>query len=146
MPIVLYNVPGRCGVSIAAETVARLASNQNVIGVKEAAGSVERVSEILNLCDISVMCGDDSLTVPMMSVGAKGVISVASNIIPKEMKQLVDFCAVGDFKSALAIHRRFYKLFKHLFLESNPIPVKAAMAMLGRIEEEYRLPLCEMSP
>ena len=138
LPSVLYNVPGRTGVAIAADTIARLAS-------KEAGGSVERVSEILNLCDITVMSGDDSLTVPMMAVGAKGVISVASNIYPAELKKMVDFCAAGNFAEGLKLHRRFYSLFKHLFIESNPIPVKAAMAMMGLIEEEYRLPLCPIS-
>jgi len=145
LPVVLYNVPGRTGVPIAVDTIARLAKNSNVIGVKEAGGSVDRVSEILDKCEIDVMCGDDSLTVPMMSVGAKGVISVASNVIPAEMQQLCDFCAKGDFASALKIHRRFYKLFRHLFIETNPLPVKAALALMGRIEEVYRLPLCPMA-
>ena len=145
IPIVLYNVPGRTGVGIAAETVARLVKNRNVLGVKEAAGSVERVSEILSLCDTSIMCGDDSLTVPMMLLGAKGVISVASNIIPAELKKMTDACASGDFMTAVAMHRKYWRLFKDLFVESNPIPVKAAMAMLGMIEEEYRLPLCPLS-
>lgn len=145
LPSVLYNVPGRTGVAIAADTIARLASNPNIVAVKEAGGSVERVSEILNLCDITVMSGDDSLTVPMMAVGAKGVISVASNIYPAELKKMVDFCAAGNFAEGLKLHRRFYSLFKHLFIESNPIPVKAAMAMMGLIEEEYRLPLCPIS-
>ncbi len=145
LPVVLYNVPGRTGIPIAADTVARLASNPNIVAVKEAGGSVERVSEILNLCDITIMSGDDSLTVPMMSVGAKGVISVASNIYPGELKKMVDFCAAGNFAEGLKIHRRFYSLFKRLFIESNPIPVKAAMAMLGMIEEEYRLPVCPIS-
>ena len=145
IPIVLYNVPGRTGVGIAAETVARLVKNQNVLGVKEAAGSVERVSEILSLCDTSIMCGDDSLTVPMMLLGAKGVISVASNIIPAELKKMTNACASGDFTAAAAIHKKYWRLFKDLFVESNPIPIKAAMAMLGMIEEEYRLPLCPLS-
>ena len=146
IPLVLYNVPGRTGTAIAAETIARLAKNANILGVKEAGGSVERVSEISALCDIPIMCGDDSLTVPMMSVGARGVISVASNIIPAELKTMVDVCAKGDFAAALKLHRRYYRLFKDLFIESNPIPIKAAMAMLGMIREEYRLPLCEMAP
>lgn len=145
IPIVLYNVPGRTGVGIAAETIARLVKNTNVLGVKEAAGSVERVSEILSLCDTSIMCGDDSLTVPMMLLGAKGVISVASNIIPAELKKMTDACTAGDFVAAAALHRKYWRLFKDLFIESNPIPVKAAMAMLGMIEEEYRLPLCPLS-
>jgi len=146
IPLVLYNVPGRTGTAIAPETIARLSKNANILGVKEAGGSVERVSEIASLCDIPIMCGDDSLTVPMMSVGAKGVISVASNIIPAELKAMVDACAKGDFAAALKYHKRYYRLFKDLFIESNPIPIKAAMAMLGMIREEYRLPLCEMAP
>lgn len=144
LPVVLYNVPGRTGTMIAAETIAKLSRNANVLGVKEAAGSVERVSEIASLCDIAIMCGDDSLTVPMMSVGAKGVISVASNIIPAELKAMVDACENGDYAKALILHKKYFRLFKDLFLESNPIPVKAAMAMLGMVREEYRLPLCEM--
>ena len=146
IPLVLYNIPGRTGTAIAPETIARLSKNANILGVKEAGGSVERVSEIASLCDIPIMCGDDSLTVPMMSVGARGVISVASNIIPAELKAMVDACAKGDFATALKYHRRYYRLFKDLFIETNPIPIKAAMAMLGIINEEYRLPLCEMAP
>ena len=145
LPIVLYNVPGRTGIPIAVDTIARLSKNTNVIGVKEAGGSVERVSEILNVCDTQVMSGDDSLAVPMMSVGATGVISVASNVIPADMAKMIHSCLKGDFTTALTYHRKYFKLFKHLFIESNPIPVKAAMAMMELIQEEYRLPLCPMS-
>ena len=145
IPIVIYNVPGRSGVAVSAETIARLAKNHNVAGVKEASGSVDRVSEILDLCDIPVLSGDDALTVPMMSVGAVGVVSVASNVIPKEMKQLVDLCAAGDFGMASAMHRKLYRFFKAMFVETNPIPVKAALAIRGLIDEEYRLPLCPPS-
>ena len=145
LPIVLYNVPGRTGIPIAVDTIARLSKNTNVIGVKEAGGSVERVSEILNVCDTQVMSGDDSLAVPMMSVGATGVISVASNVIPADMAKMIHSCLKGDFATALTYHRKYFKLFKHLFIESNPIPVKAAMAMMELIQEEYRLPLCPMS-
>ncbi len=141
----IYNVPGRSGVAVSAETIARLAKNHNVAGVKEAGGSVDRVSEIKALCDVPILSGDDALTVPMMSVGAVGVVSVASNILPKEMKQLVDFCNAGDFAKAREIHYRLYRFFKAMFVETNPIPVKAAMAIRGLIEEEYRLPLCEAS-
>lgn len=144
MPIVLYNVPGRTGIPIAVDTIARLVKNNNVIGVKEAGGSVERVSEILNACTTQVMSGDDSLALPMISVGACGVISVASNVIPAEMAKLIHSAMAGDFAGALQLHRKYYKLFKHLFIESNPIPVKAAMAMRNMIEEEYRLPLCPL--
>ncbi len=145
LPIVLYNVPGRCGVAIAPETVARLSKNSNVAALKEAGGSVERVSAILELCDITILSGDDSLTVPMMSVGAKGIISVASNIIPVELKQMTDAALAGDYKTAGELHSKYYCLFRDLFVESNPIPVKAAMAMKGMIEEVYRLPLCTIS-
>ena len=145
IPIVIYNVPGRSGVAVSAETIARLATNHNVAGVKEASGSVDRVSEILDLCDIPVLSGDDALTVPMMSVGAVGVVSVASNIIPKEMKQLVDLCNAGAFDQARAMHRKLYKFFKAMFVETNPIPVKAGMAIRGLLDEEYRLPLCPPS-
>ena len=141
----IYNVPGRSGVAVSAETIARLAKNCNVAGVKEASGSVDRVSEILDLCDIPVLSGDDALTVPMMSVGAVGVVSVASNVIPKEMKQLVDLCNAGAYEQARAMHRKLYRFFKGMFIETNPIPVKAAMAMRGLIEEEYRLPLCPLA-
>ncbi len=146
LPIVLYNVPGRTGIPIAVDTIVRLVKNENVIGVKEAGGSVDRVSEILNLCQTDIMCGDDSLTVPMISVGAKGVISVASNVIPAEMSKMVAACLAGDFAAARQIHAKYYSLFKNLFVESNPIPVKAALAMLGKMEEVYRLPLCPMAP
>ena len=145
LPVVLYNVPGRAGVPIGTDTIARLSKNPLMVAVKEAGGSVERISEILSLCDITILSGDDSLTLPMMSVGAKGIISVASNVFPGELKTMVDLCLEGKFTEALPHHRRFYKLFKDLFIETNPIPVKAAMAMRGMIEEEYRLPLCEMS-
>lgn len=142
LPVVLYNVPGRAGVPIAVETIARLSSNANVVAVKEAGGSAERVSQILDLCDIAVLSGDDSLTLPMMSVGAKGVVSVASNIIPGELKRMVDAFAGGKTSEAMDLHKKYYPLFRDLFVETNPIPVKTAMAMMGMIEEEFRLPLC----
>lgn len=145
LPVVLYNVPGRAGVPIATETIARLSANPLMVAVKEAGGSVDRVSEILDLCDITVLSGDDSLTLPMISVGAKGIISVASNLIPGELSEMVSAALAGDFKTALAAHRKYYPLFRNLFIESNPIPVKTAMGMTGDITTEYRLPLCEMS-
>ncbi|HRR06042.1 MAG TPA: 4-hydroxy-tetrahydrodipicolinate synthase [Victivallales bacterium] len=145
IPIVLYNIPGRCGVPIAIETIAKLAKNNLFVAVKEAGGCAERVSAILDQIDITVLSGDDSLTLPMMSLGAKGVISVASNIIPSEVKKMVDFANANDFVSAMKINKKLYPLFRDLFIETNPIPIKAAMAMKGMIEEEYRLPLCEMS-
>jgi 4-hydroxy-tetrahydrodipicolinate synthase len=113
--------------------------------VKEAGGSVERVSAILDACEITVLSGDDSLTLPMMSVGAKGVISVASNVIPAEVAAMTKAALDGDYATATAMHQRLFPLFRDLFLESNPIPVKAALADMGLIAEEYRLPLCEMA-
>ena len=145
IPIVIYNVPGRSGVAVSAETIARLAKNCNVAGVKEASGSVDRVSEILDLCDVPVLSGDDALTVPMMSVGAVGVVSVASNVMPREMCELTAAALRGDMAHARAIHKRLYRLFRDLFIDTNPVPVKAALAMMGKIEEVYRLPLCELT-
>ncbi len=146
LPVVLYNIPGRTGVSIAIETIKKLAKNKSIIAVKEAGGSVERVSAILNACDICVLSGDDPLTLPMMAIGAKGVISVASNLIPTQIKTMVDFANNGDFAKALEIHNKYYSLFTDIFIETNPIPIKAAMAINKMIDEEYRLPLCELSP
>jgi 4-hydroxy-tetrahydrodipicolinate synthase len=145
LPVVLYNVPGRSGVPIAVETIARLSKNENIVAVKEAGGSTERVSAILDICDITVLSGDDALTIPMMSVGAKGIISVASNIIPAEMKAMVDAFAAGDAAKARELHMKFYCLFRDQFIETNPIPIKAAMAMKGILKEEYRLPLCPLA-
>lgn len=145
LPVVLYNVPGRTGREISVDTVARLSKHEAVVAVKEASGSVQRVSAILDACGIDVLCGDDMLTVPMMSVGARGVISVASNVIPAEMVELTHAALGGDFARARSIHERFYRLFRDLFIDVNPIPVKAALAMLGKVEEVYRLPLCPLS-
>lgn len=145
LPVVLYNVPGRSGVPIAVETIARLSKNPLIVAVKEAGGSVERVSAILDVCDITVLSGDDMLTVPMMAVGATGIISVASNIIPAELKTMVNAAAAGDFGKAMTLHKKYYCLFRDLFVETNPIPIKTAMAMKGMIAEEFRLPLCEIS-
>ena len=146
LPVVLYNVPGRTGVAIAIETVVRLCGNNNIVGMKEAGGSVERVSAVLDQCDITILSGDDALTLPMMAVGASGIVSVASNLIPAQMKQLTDAMLEGNWMAAQDLHRKYYPLFRDQFVETNPIPIKAAMAMAGMIAEEYRLPLCELSP
>jgi 4-hydroxy-tetrahydrodipicolinate synthase len=145
LPVVLYNVPGRSGREIAVSTIERLSNEENVVAVKEAGGSVDRVSAILDACSIAVLSGDDSLTLPMMAVGAQGVISVASNLMPAEVTALVNAALAGDYANARSIHARLYPLFRDLFVETNPIPIKAAMAMQGLIAEEYRLPMCEMS-
>jgi 4-hydroxy-tetrahydrodipicolinate synthase len=148
LPIVLYSIPGRCGIEIGVETVRRLAAAcKNVIGIKEAGGSCDRVSQLRAAMGpkFTIFSGDDSLTLPFMAVGAQGIISVASNVIPHEVSQMVKAFARGDAKKALKLHVKYYPLFKDLFLETNPVPVKAALAMMGIIAEEYRLPLVKMS-
>jgi len=145
LPVVLYNVPGRSARDIDVATIARLAKHPKVVAVKEAAGSVDRVSQILRACSITVLSGDDSLTLPMMAVGGSGVISVASNIAPRPVADLVHAAQAGQWDKARALHIKYHRLFTDLFLDTNPIPIKAAMAMDGMIEEVYRLPLCETS-
>lgn len=142
LPVVLYNIPGRSGVSISVETIVKLAEHPKIVAVKEAAGSVERVSDILSWCDITVVSGDDALTLPMMSVGAKGVISVASNVIPEQVSRMVKYALADDFVHARQMHQKYFRLFQDLFIDTNPIPVKAALAEMGLIKEVYRLPLC----
>jgi 4-hydroxy-tetrahydrodipicolinate synthase len=144
LPVVLYNVPGRCGCEIAIATVAELSQHPHIVSIKEAGGSVDRVSRIKAACDIEVLSGDDPLTLPMMSVGACGVISVVSNVAPRPVADLVHAAAAGRWDEARALHFKHYGLFTDLFLESNPIPVKAAMEMVGLGPAVYRLPLCEM--
>jgi 4-hydroxy-tetrahydrodipicolinate synthase len=148
LPLVLYSIPGRCGVEIGVDTVKRLALEcGNIVGIKEAGGSVDRVSQLRAALGarFDIMSGDDPLTLPFMAVGAKGVISVASNVIPRQVAQMVRAYASGRAGAALKLHQKYYPLFKDLFIETNPVPVKAALAMLGQIEEEYRLPLVPLS-
>jgi len=145
LPVVLYNVPGRAGQEIALPTVVRLAQHPAVVAIKEAAGSADRVSMIRNACDLTVLSGDDSLTLPMMVLGARGIISVASNVIPAEVQQLAQFALDGKYAEARALHYKLYDFFNACFYETNPIPVKAALVELGLIQEEYRLPLCPMA-
>jgi 4-hydroxy-tetrahydrodipicolinate synthase len=148
LPIMLYSIPGRCGVEIGVDTVKRLAAEcKNIVGMKEAGGSCDRVSQLRAACGprFEILSGDDSLTLPFMAVGAQGVISVASNIIPREVAQMVSAFTHGDAKAAARLHAKFYRLFKDLFIETNPVPVKASLAMMGVIAEEYRLPLVRMS-
>jgi len=143
--VMLYNVPGRSGVPIEAETVVRLSRHENIVSIKEAAGSVERVSLLKSMCDIEVISGDDTLALPMMTVGAVGVVSVASNIIPAVMSKLVHSMLAGELFKAQKLHNEYYKFFKALFLETNPTGIKAAMSYAGMINEVYRLPMCELS-
>jgi 4-hydroxy-tetrahydrodipicolinate synthase len=148
LPIVLYNIPGRCGVDIAAETVERLASNcSNIVCIKEASGSVDRVGELRSRLphEFTILSGDDSLTLPFMSIGAVGVVSVASNLIPGEVCALVRAQETGDVKSARKLHQKLLPLFKDLFIEPNPVPIKMALAWRGLMSPEVRLPLCEMT-
>jgi 4-hydroxy-tetrahydrodipicolinate synthase len=145
IPNVLYNVPPRTAIDMTPDTVARLAEIPNVVSIKEASGSVDRVVEILRACEIDVLSGDDSLTLPLMSVGAKGVISVAANVVPKLVVDLVELAAAGDFAQAKDLHFRLFPLFKALFVETSPIPVKAAAVMAGLSGPELRLPLLDAS-
>ena len=148
LPIMLYSIPGRCGIEIAVDTVKRLARQcKNVIGIKEAGGNPDRVSQLRPALGprFEIMCGDDALTLPFMALGAQGVISVASNVIPREVARMVKAFTARKTQAALKLHDKFYPLFKDLFIETNPVPVKAALAMMGQIEEEYRLPLVPMS-
>jgi 4-hydroxy-tetrahydrodipicolinate synthase len=149
LPIVLYSIPSRCGVEIGVDTVSRLAREcANIVGIKESGGSADRVSQLRAALGpkFSVLSGDDSLTLPFMAVGADGVISVASNIIPKDVKRMVSAFGNGQPRLALKLHAKYYPLFKDLFVETSPAPVKAALAMLGQIQEELRLPLVPLSP
>ena len=147
-PIVLYSIPGRCGVEIGVPVIARLrAKYPHVNHVKEAGGTVDRVDQIIQACgdSVTVLSGDDSLTLPFMSVGAKGVISVASNLYPKAVAKLAALVLQGEYAKALTLHRKLYPVFKGIFIESNPVPVKAAMARNGIIRsEEVRLPLSSL--
>jgi len=148
LPIMLYNIPGRCGVDILPETIVRLAKEcRNIVCIKEASGSVERVGELRRRLPeaFTILSGDDSLTLPFMAVGAAGVVSVASNVLPAEVCALVCACEAGDFKSAEELHRKFLPLFKDLFIEPNPVPVKTVLGWRGTMSPEVRLPLCEMS-
>lgn len=144
LPIFVYNVPGRTGVNVEPATLVRLAALPNIVGVKEASGNVGQMCEICRIVppDFIVLSGDDALTLPVMAVGGKGVISVASNEVPAEMVQMVEAAARNDFAAARAIHHRLMPLMQVNFVEANPNPVKAAMAAMGLLEENYRLPMC----
>ncbi|RKY00944.1 4-hydroxy-tetrahydrodipicolinate synthase [Candidatus Poribacteria bacterium] len=147
IPMILYNVPSRTGIDLLPETVARLAEHPNIVGIKEATGSLRRASEIIQACgeDFILLSGDDFVTLPMMAVGGRGVISVAANIIPSQLAKMCELAKAGDFAAAREIHNKYFPLFEALFLETNPIPVKTAMRMMGMINGELRLPLCPMS-
>ncbi len=141
LPILLYNIPGRTGITMTPQTVARLNEHPNIVAVKEATGSMDIATEIRSLCDITITSGDDSLTLPLMAIGGVGVISVLSNILPKQVKQLVELFNAGKGADARALHVKLFAITKALFVEGNPVGVKAAMQMLGTDSGELRLPL-----
>lgn len=148
LPILLYSIPGRCGIEIGIDTTKRLAAEfKNIVGIKEAGGSCDRVSQLRAACGpkFVILSGDDSLTLPFMSVGAQGVVSVASNVAPKEVSKMVNAFNAGDAKNALKLHARLYPLFKNLFIETNPAPCKTALALKGMMTEDVRLPLVKTS-
>ena len=148
LPLILYSIPGRCGIEIAVETVARLAASfSNIVAIKEAGGSVERVSALRTAlpATFDILSGDDSLTLPFIAAGANGVISVASNLIPREVSELVKAALASRWDDARARHFQLYPLFKDLFIEPNPVPVKHALALRGEMLPDVRLPLCEMA-
>jgi len=146
LPIVLYNIPGRCGgTGLTVDTVVRLAEIENIVAIKEASGRLDMASEIATRCDMTIISGDDSLTLPIASVGGKGVISVVANIVPADVKAMTDLILEGDFTSALKWHKKLFALCKDMLgLATNPIPIKAALSMLNMAPEELRLPMTPM--
>jgi len=148
LPVIVYNVPGRTGVNVETATLARLSAIPNIVGVKEASGNITQMADVCNAVpdDFIVLSGDDAITLPLMAIGGRGIISVVSNEIPAEMAQMVEAAERGDFAAARAIHRRILPLMQINFVESNPVPVKAAMAAMGLLEEVYRLPMCSPKP
>jgi 4-hydroxy-tetrahydrodipicolinate synthase len=147
IPIIVYNIPSRTGTNMFTETLARLSKIPNIVGVKEASGSIKQMSDVIHMCglDFDVLSGDDIFTLPLLALGGKGVISTVSNVVPGDMAGLVDAFAAGDLEKARALHFRMNPLIDAIFIETNPIPVKAALAMMGKIDGELRLPLCPMT-
>lgn len=147
IPIILYNVPGRTGVNMLPETVLRLSEIDNIVGIKEASGSLSQMSDIIGLCgeNLVVLSGDDSVTLPLLSIGGKGVISVTANIVPSHVAQIVNEFNKGNFDEARRLHYKLRSLNEAMFLETNPIPVKTSLSLMGKISGELRLPLSPMS-
>ena len=147
LPLVLYNIPSRTSVNMTPATIARTAQFDNVVGIKEGSGSLGQVSEIIHLCgeNFTILSGDDPLTLPMMALGAKGVITVTANVAPKDMANLVNTALAGDFAKARTYHFKLTPLFSALFYETNPIPVKEALCMMNKLQPEFRLPLTPLS-
>jgi 4-hydroxy-tetrahydrodipicolinate synthase len=146
LPVVLYNIPGRCGVALSAETIIRLAAHDRIVAIKEATGSMDLASEIAAETDLVILSGDDSLTLPLMAIGGRGVISVVANLVPDRVRALTDAALAGDFATARKAHLELFPLCKAMFVETNPIPVKTAMAIVGRDSGQLRLPMCEPAP
>jgi 4-hydroxy-tetrahydrodipicolinate synthase len=148
LPLIVYNIPSRTGSNIAPETFARMCEIRSVAGIKEASGSMDQVSDIRKLCGdrLTILSGDDSLILPLMALGAKGVISVVTNVMPRETHELVAAALEGDYARAREIHYRLLPLVRALFLETNPIPVKQALAFMGKCSAEMRMPLTQMTP
>ncbi len=147
IPIIVYNIPGRTGINLNPDTLARLAEIPNIVGVKEAAGSIKQMSDIIGLCDpdFDVLSGDDAFTLPLLALGGKGIISVISNVAPADMAEMVSAFEAGDLEKARRLHYKMIPLIDSLFVETNPVPVKAALSMMGMIEYELRLPLCKLT-
>lgn len=148
LPILVYNIQSRTAVNVETETLARLARDcRNIVGVKEASGSLDQMSQVIMACgpDFAVLSGDDNITLPLLAIGGRGVVSVIANIVPRETADLCHAALDGDWKRARELHYRLFPLARAAFLETNPIPIKEAMAMAGMIEPEYRLPMCRMS-
>ncbi len=147
IPVILYNVPGRTAVNILPSTVARLADIKNIVAIKEATGDMKQVSEVIRLCGdrITVLSGDDFTTLPLLALGGKGVISVTANVMPNAVSEMCARWEKGDLAGARELHYKLEPLNSAMFIETNPIPVKTALAMMGKIKEEFRLPLCEMT-
>ena len=147
IPIMPYNIPSRTGVNLMPEMVAKLSKIKNIVGIKEASGSIKQMSDIIDLCseDFVVLSGDDIFTLPLLAMGGAGIISVVSNVVPSDMAGLVDAFAAGDLATAKKLHHKMSALIEALFIEVNPVPVKAALALMGKIKYEYRLPLCKMA-
>lgn len=146
VPVILYNIPGRTGCNLLPETVVRLCEISNIIGIKEASGNIEQIVELFMKVpeNFLIFSGDDAVTIPIMALGGAGVISVIANEMPKEMKALVHACLRGEFAKAVKLQKKLYPLMRANFIETNPIPVKSALAMMGKIQERYRLPLVPM--
>jgi 4-hydroxy-tetrahydrodipicolinate synthase len=148
LPLIVYNIQGRTAVNLETETLARLARIPNIVGVKEASGSLDQMTAVILACgpDFTVLSGDDNLTLPLMSVGGKGVISVVGNFLAREVADVTHAALEGDWKRARDLHLKLFPVCKAMFIETNPIPVKEAMAMLGMLRAEWRLPMCPMTP